>query len=125
MQTALYDASKMHITNDQFLELLENPDRLGDFLQRCAILDHFREAAEAKAREMLAAGVEVPGWKLGTPRARKTVDLLELWKVADLPLPQILAAAGSISLKEATALAGKVPDELVKVTHSKAPLQSA
>lgn len=122
---ALVTTESKSVTSQAFLQVLADPERLGLFLSRARVFDDFREAAEASAREMLAAGVDVPGWKLGTPRARKTVDLLELWKVADLPLPKILEAAGSISLKEATELAGKVPDELVKVTHSKAPLVSA
>lgn len=122
---ALVTTESKSVTSQAFLEVLADPERLGLFLSRARVFDDFREAAEASARKMLAAGVEVPGWRLGTPRARKTVDLLELWKVADLPLPKILAAAGSISLKEATELAGKVPDELVKVTYSKSPLISA
>ena len=125
-KTMTATASMMPVAQDTgFLEMIADPERLGLFLSRAKVFDDFREAAEAKAREMLAAGVDVPGWKLGTPRTRKSVNLLELWKIADLPLPKILEAAGSISLKEATELAGKVPNELVKVTHTKAPLQSA
>lgn len=113
-------------TQADFSVILNNADRLGDFLARCKIFDDFREAAEAKAREMLTAGQAVPGWKLGTPRARKTVDLFELWSACpEVNAGQMLKVAGSISLKDAQQIADKVPDHLVQVTYSKAPLQQA
>lgn len=45
---------------------------IGALLDKCSTIDGMVEALRAKAREMLAAGVEVPGWELGS-RKRRTI----------------------------------------------------
>ena len=61
------------VQDEGFLALLNDPDRLGQFLAACQTLDDFRDAAKAKARELLEAGQKVPGWRLQKPRASEYI----------------------------------------------------
>lgn len=114
-------------TDDAFKVILTDPERLGDFLSRCKVFEKFQSAAENAAREMLADGKPVPGWRLGKPRASQYVDAEEFAAVAqDIPAPVIIRHVGSISGKKAQQIfadAGlSVPSGLIKTKQSAAPL---
>jgi len=117
------------VEDEGFLALLNDPDRLGQFLAACQTLDDFRDAAKAKARELLEAGQKVPGWRLQKPRASEYVEAEHLAQaVANgvIGAGDAIRAQGSMSLKKAQTLwsaAGAVlPDELVQRKVGQAPL---
>lgn len=115
--------------NDGFLTLLNDPERLGKFLAQCKVLDDFREAAEIKARELLAAGEQVPGWRLQKPRVSEFVDAGHVATAVNagvLGAGNVIEAMGSISARKARELwsaAGAVfPEEIVSSKTGAAPL---
>lgn len=106
--------------NDGFLTLLNDPVRLGRFLAQCATLEDFREAAKAKARELLEAGHTVPGWRLQKARVIEYVDaghIAHAVQLGQIGAEDAIRACGALSAKKAEALwsaAGAVmPDEIV------------
>jgi hypothetical protein len=112
-----------------FLTLLDDPARIGLFLRQCATLDHFREAAAEKARQLLEAGESVPGWRLQKPRATEFVGaehIAEAVEAGTIGVGDAIKAMGSISAKKAEQLwsvAGAVmPDNIVSRKVGKAPL---
>jgi len=117
-------------TQDQrFLSLLNDPVNLGLFLRQCATLEDFRDAAKAKARELLEAGQEVPGWRLQKPRATEFVGaehIAEAVEAGKIGAVNAIKAIGSISAKKAEALfseAGQVmPEGIVSRKIGQAPL---
>lgn len=117
------------VQDEAFLALLNDPDRLGQFLAACQTLDDFRDAAKEKARGLLEAGVKVPGWKLQKPRASEYIEAEHLAQAVTngvIGAGDVIRAQGSISLKKAQALwsaAGAVlPDEIVQRKIGQAPL---
>jgi hypothetical protein len=120
------------VQDEGFLALLNDPDRLGQFLAACQTLDDFRDAAKEKARGLLEAGVKVPGWRLQKPRASEYVEAEHVAQAVTngvLGAGDVIRAHGSISLKKAQALwsaAGAVlPDEIVQRKIGQAPLVAA
>jgi len=120
------------VQDEAFLSLLNDPDRLGQFLAACQTLDDFRDAAKAKARGLLEAGVQVHGWRLQKPRASEYIEAEHLAQaVANgvIGAGDAIRAQGSMSAKKAEALwsaAGAVlPDELVQRKVGQAPLVQA
>jgi hypothetical protein len=120
------------VQDEGFLALLNDPDRLGQFLAACQTLDDFRDAAKAKARELLEAGQRVPGWRLQKPRASEYIDAEHVAQAVSngvLGAGDVIRAQGSISVKKAQALwsaAGAVlPDEIVQRKIGQAPLVQA
>jgi hypothetical protein len=114
-------------TDETFATILADPDKLGEFLSHCKVLEKFQSAAEEVAREMLGDGKSVAGWRLGKPRSSQFVDAEDLMQFADKLTPQaIVAAYGSISGKKAEKLfadAGlQVPSGLIKTKTTTAPL---
>lgn len=111
-------------TSDRFLQILEDPERLGAFLTAAKVFEKFQTAAEETAKSLITAGTPVPGWKLGTPRTSQAVSLAELWQSdTELSALDLLQAAGSVTLKKAEELAGKpISPELVKTMTTKPPL---
>jgi len=112
-----------------FLALLDDPERIGLFLRQCATLDHFRDAAKAKARELLESGQAVPGWRLQKARVSEYVDADHIAAAVDagkIGAGDAIRACGALSLKKAEALwsaAGAVmPDEIVSRKIGQAPL---
>ena len=106
--------------NDGFLSLLNDPTRLGRFLSQCATLEDFREAAKAKARQLLEAGHVVPGWRLQKARVTEYVDaghIAHAVQLGQIGAEDAIRAGGALSAKKAEALwsaAGAVmPDEIV------------
>jgi hypothetical protein len=112
-----------------FLTLLDDPARIGLFLRQCATLDHFREAAAEKARQLLEAGEQVPGWRLQKARATEFVGAEHVAKAVQEGLigaGDAINAYGSLSAKKAEQLwsvAGAVmPENIVSRKVGKAPL---
>jgi hypothetical protein len=112
-----------------FLTLLDDPARIGLFLRQCATLDHFREAAADKARQLLEAGEQVPGWRLQKPRATEFVGaeyIAEAVEAGTIGAGDAINAYGSLSAKKAEQLwsvAGAVmPENIVSRKVGKAPL---
>jgi hypothetical protein len=117
------------VQDEGFLALLNDPDRLGQFLAACQTLDDFRDAAKEKARGLLEAGVKVPGWRLQKPRASEYIEAEHVAQAITngvIGAGDAIRAQGSMSAKKAEALwsaAGAVlPDELVQRKVGQAPL---
>jgi len=110
-------------TSEAFQLILNDPDRLGDFLQRCKIFEDFQNAAVAKAREMLESGRPVAGWKLGKARASRFVsaDTLRLHS-EQFTKEKLIEIVGSISANKAEILFGGPVDSLVEQKLSQNPL---
>jgi hypothetical protein len=90
-----------------FLQLLEDPARIGKFLAACSTLEDFREAAADKARQLLEAGEQVPGWRLQKPRATEFVGAEYVAKAVQEGLigaGDAINAYGSLSAKKAEQL---------------------
>jgi hypothetical protein len=120
------------VQDEGFLALLNDPDRLGQFLAACQTLDDFRDAAKAKARELLEAGQKVSGWRLQKPRASEYIEAEHIAQAVEagaIGAGDAIRAQGSMSLKKAQALwsaAGAVlPDEIVQRKVGQAPLVAA
>lgn len=118
--------------NDGFLTLLNDPARLGRFLAQCATLEDFREAAKAKARELLEAGHTVPGWRLQKARVTEYVDaghIAHAVQLGQIGAEDAIRAGGALSAKKAEALwsaAGAVmPDGIVARKVGAQPLVQA
>jgi len=117
------------VQDEGFLALLNDPIQLGKFLTACSTLEDFRDAAKAKARELLESDVRVHGWRLQKPRASEYIEaehLAQAVRNGAIGANDAILAQGSISLKKAQALwsaAGAVlPDEIVQRKIGQAPL---
>jgi hypothetical protein len=122
--------SALATTQGGFIELLEDPARLGDFLARCKIFEDFQEAAKAKARGFLEAGKEVPGWRLQKPRMTEWVSAEVLSAYAsELGPIEIIRAQGNLSAKKAKELWAKaglsLPAGAITSKQSQAPMVQA
>jgi hypothetical protein len=109
------------------LAILEDPAKLGDFLDRCKVFDDFREQAEKHARKLMEDGTDVPGWKLGKARRTETVEATELVHWLDRLKPaDVVLAQGALSAKKARSLfeqAGvDLPAEIITTKESARPL---
>ena len=118
--------------NDGFLTLLNDPARLGRFLSQCATLEDFREAAKAKARELLEAGHTVPGWRLQKARVNEFVDAEFIAQAVNsgvIGAADAILAGGSLSAKKAEALwsaaGAAMPDGIVARKVGAQPLAQA
>ena len=118
--------------NQGFVSLLNDPERLGLFLRQCATLDDFRDAAKAKARELLEAGHNVLGWRLQKARVTEFVDaghIAHAVQLGQIGAQDAILAGGSLSAKKAEALwaaAGAVmPEGIVARKMGQAPLVQA
>ncbi len=88
-----------------FAAVLADNEKLGGFLAACQVIDSFREAAEATAKERLQAGGEVPGWKLSTRKAPGFVDAADVARLAESTgIGPVVTAYGPISEKKFRAL---------------------
>jgi hypothetical protein len=120
------------VQDEAFLALLNDPVQLGKFLTACSTLEDFRDAAKAKARELLEVGQPVHGWSLQKPRASEYVEAEHLAQAVTngvIGAGDAIRAQGSMSAKKAEALwsaAGAVlPDEIVQRKVGQAPLVQA
>jgi len=100
-----------------FLDVLNDPDKLGLFLSRAKVFDEFREAAKEKARELLEAGERVPGWRLQKPRVSESFDV-DAQLASGIPLETLVKAHGPISAKKARELA-KIDETMVTRKESR------
>jgi hypothetical protein len=127
---ALVPAQSGITVQDQgFLDLLNDPERLGKFLTACSTLEDFRDAAKAKSRELLEAKQEVPGWRLQKPRATAYVEaesIVWAFEEGQIGGADAIRALGSISAKKAEALwsaAGhQLPERFIIQKIGQAPL---
>ena len=117
------------VQDEGFLALLNDPVQLGKFLAACSTLEDFRDAAKAKASELLEAGQQVPGWRLQKPRATEFVGAEYVARAVEEGLigaGDAINAYGSLSAKKAEQLwsvAGAVmPENIVSRKVGKAPL---
>jgi len=119
--------SALATRDESMVAILEDPAKLGDFLDRCRVFDDFREQAEKHARRMIENGTEVPGWKLGKARRTETVEATELVNWLDRLKPaDVVLAQGALSAKKARSLfesAGlAMPAEIITTKESARPL---
>jgi hypothetical protein len=63
-------------------ELVANPERLGKFLQAAAMFEDFVGEVKTAAKEQMATGIEVPGWKLQTEAGREHFDRVSIVRAA-------------------------------------------
>jgi CRISPR/Cas system-associated exonuclease Cas4 (RecB family) len=90
-------------TQETFAAILENPVRLGDFLEKAKVFEKFWDSAKEKARELLEAGAEVPGWKLQKGRTSKYVAAqhqADAIATGLIKLEAVLGAHGALSEKK-------------------------
>jgi hypothetical protein len=120
------------VQDEAFLALLNDPDRLGHFLAACQTLDDFRDAAKAKARQLLEAGQKVPGWRLQKPRASEYIEAEHVARAVEEGLigaGNAIASLGGLSRKKAETLwsnAGhELPEWIVQKKIGQAPLVAA
>lgn len=95
------------VQDEGFLALLNDPVQLGKFLAACSTLEDFRDAAKAKASELLEAGQQVPGWRLQKPRATEFVGAEYVARAVEEGLigaGDAINAYGSLSAKKAEQL---------------------
>ena len=63
-------------------ELVANPERLGKFLQASAMFEDFVDEVKTAAKEQMATGVVVPGWKLQEEAGREHFDRIAIVRAA-------------------------------------------
>lgn len=63
-------------------ELVANPERLGKFLQAAAMFEDFVDEVKTAAKEQMATGVVVPGWKLQEEAGREHFDRIAIVRSA-------------------------------------------
>ena len=120
------------VQDEGFLAVLNDPVQLGRFLTACSTLEDFRDAAKAKARELLESDVRVHGWRLQKPRASAFVDADVVARAVEegiIGAGDAIRAGGSLSGKKAEALwsaAGhELPAHVVQQKIGQAPLVQA
>ena len=120
------------VQDEGFLALLNDPVQLGKFLAACSTLDDFRDAAKAKARELLEAGQPVHGWRLQKARVNEFVEAKVIaGAVASgcIGAVDAIEAAGSLSAKKAQALFSEagltLPDDMISRKIGQQPLVQA
>jgi len=120
------------VQDEGFLALLNDPVQLGKFLTACSTLEDFRDAAKARARELLEAGQPVHGWRLQKPRASEYIEAEHVARAVEEGLigaGDAIAALGGLSRKKAETLwsnAGhELPEWIVQKKVGQAPLVQA
>ena len=118
-------AVSVSVPSFDFVAVLADNGKLGRFLTACGVLDDFREKAEEIAKERLAAGTEIPGWKLSSRRAPEWVDNVAVGHyIKEFGFGEVLAAYGNLSARKfreiwEKKMGGKpFPEELIN--HGKA-----
>ena len=93
--------SSLATTDQSFAAVLADPVRLGEFLVKCKVFEKFWDSAKDKAREVLEAGGEVPGWKLQKGRTSKFVGVQnQLGAIGAVPVEKLIEAHGAMSEKK-------------------------
>lgn len=63
-------------------EIVADPERLGMFLQKAAMFEDFVDEVKTAAKEQMATGVVVPGWKLQEEAGREHFDRIAIVRAA-------------------------------------------
>ncbi|CAB4134560.1 Protein of unknown function DUF2800 [uncultured Caudovirales phage] len=120
------------VQDEGFLALLNDPVQVGKFLTACSTLEDFRDAAKAKARELLEAGQPVHGWRLQKARVTEYVDpghIAHAVQLGQVGAQDAILAGGALSAKKAEALwsaaGAAMPDGIVSRKIGQAPLVAA
>ena len=96
-----------------FLELLDDPERLGRFLDQCSTFEAFRDAARAAARQTIEDGGSVPGYRLQNGRTMENVSVETQFKciaTKQAAYGDIIRAHGPISAKKFREIVSKGTD---------------
>jgi hypothetical protein len=96
----------LELVNKTFEVVLNDPNKLGEFLDKCRVLDDFRAAAEDQARKLLDSGFQVAGWRLQKGRTTETVSVETQISSGLYPLT-LLDAHGPLSAKKFRELVGE------------------
>ncbi len=81
-----------------FEAVIADPDRLGQFLKACAVVDDFRERAKKVAIEQLKTGGEVPGWRLVTRKGNEFVNSETVGQhIEEIGFGPVLSAYGNMT----------------------------
>jgi hypothetical protein len=106
-------AGEVAVPSFDFEAVLADDGKLGLFLTACAVLDDFRERAEAKATERIESGAQIPGWKLVTRRGPEFVDHVTVGQhIQALGFGPVLAAYGNLGAKKFREIwAARMPSE--------------
>jgi hypothetical protein len=96
----------LELVDRSFEVVLNDPDKLGEFLDKCRVLDDFRAAAEEQARKLLDSGFQVAGWRLQKGRTTETVSVETQISSGLYPLT-LLDAHGPLSAKKFRELVGE------------------
>lgn len=120
------------VQDEGFLALLNDPVQVGKFLTACSTLEDFRDAAKAKARELLEAGQPVHGWRLQKARVNEYVDpghIAHAVQLGQIGAQDAILAGGALSAKKAEALwsaaGAAMPDGIVSRKIGQQPLVQA
>ncbi|MCC6352314.1 MAG: DUF2800 domain-containing protein [Verrucomicrobiae bacterium] len=109
-----------------FSAVLADPERLGQFLAACKLLRcDYEERAQARAREVIAAGGRVPGWTIQRRKGRESLapgvldDIIHRhgWRVllecGTVSIPKLRKQPG-ISLEPGQVVEGEPTEALVE-----------
>ena len=81
-----------------FEAVVSDPEKLGEFLAACAVLDDFRDRAKKIATKRLKSGGEVPGWRTVTRRGSTFVDCETVGHhIQEIGFGPVLKAYGNLS----------------------------
>ena len=81
-----------------FEAVATDPDRLGEFLAACLVIEDFRDRAKKIATERMKSGGNVTGWRLITRKGSEFVDCETVGHhIATMGFGPVLAAYGNLS----------------------------
>jgi len=116
-------------TTQIFELILKDPEKLGDFLTKCKILEKFQVKAEDAARNFLESGQVIEGWKLGKSRESEYVEARKVYEYKEkLGLGDIFESYGSMSGTKFRKLWAErfgenaIPEGIINKKSSKQPL---
>lgn len=104
-----------------FLELLNDPDRLGKFLDQCSTFEAFWDAARERARQTIEDGGSVPGYRLQKGRVTETVSV-ETQQQYEISPHSLIAAHGALSAKKFRELVAEGTQFAIQTKTSKPSL---
>lgn len=96
---------------ERFELILDDPEELAQFIIGSGIVDEFREIARARAAEIAAGGVEVPGFSVVNKKGSRfmpTENLVTHLQVAGVTVADLVRATGSMSESKFLALMGDI-----------------
>jgi hypothetical protein len=108
-----------------FFELLNDPERLGKFLDQCSTFEAFWDAAREKARKTIEDGGRVPGYRLQKGRVTETVSVETQFECAaakETSYGDLIRAHGALGAKKFRELVGEGVEFLTETKTSKPSL---